>query len=73
MSPGYGAAAAAERLRKAIEAMGFLHAHGAPVTAWFGVAVASISDSVDSLLVRADRALHEAKGRGRNRVVERSA
>lgn len=35
-----------------------------------GGAVAAISDTVDSLLARADRALYQAKARGRNRVVE---
>lgn len=59
-----------ERLRAAIEANGVRHANGDPVTASIGVAVASISDTVDSLLARADRALYQAKRQGRNRVIE---
>lgn len=59
-----------ERLRSAIEAAEMQHQNGDPVTASIGVAVASISDTVDSLLARADRALYAAKRQGRNRVVE---
>ncbi len=59
-----------ERLRDAIENADVRHASGAPVTASIGVAVAAISDTVDSLLARADRALYQAKRQGRNRVIE---
>ena len=59
-----------ERLRAAIESAGVHHASGEPVTASIGVAVASVSDTVDSLLARADRALYQAKRQGRNRVIE---
>ncbi len=59
-----------ERLRAAIESTGVHHANGDPVTASIGIAVASVSDTVDSLLARADRALYQAKRQGRNRVIE---
>lgn len=59
-----------ERLRSAIAATDICYASGEPLTASIGVAVASISDTVDSLLARADRALYQAKAQGRNRVIE---
>lgn len=59
-----------ERLRSAIASSEMRHASGEPLTASIGVAVAAISDTVDSLLARADRALYQAKRQGRNRVVE---
>jgi diguanylate cyclase (GGDEF)-like protein len=59
-----------ERLRSAIEGSELRHADGEPITASIGVAVAAISDTVDSLLARADRALYQAKRQGRNRVIE---
>ena len=62
-----------ERLRAAIEAAGVRHATGEPVTASIGVAVATVSDTVDSLLARSDRALYQAKRQGRNRVIELGA
>jgi diguanylate cyclase (GGDEF)-like protein len=64
------AADVAERIRAAVagippERLGI----ATPVTVSIGVAVASESDDdVRSLLERADRALYEAKRRGRNRV-----
>ena len=67
------ARAVGERLRTAIQTAGVHHAGGEPVTASIGVAVAAISDTVDSLLARADRAMYQAKRRGRNRVIEISA
>lgn len=62
-----------ERLRAAIAAGEVRYASGEPLTASIGVAVAAISDTVDSLLARADRALYQAKAQGRNRVIEISA
>jgi diguanylate cyclase (GGDEF)-like protein len=59
-----------ERLRGAISHTDVYYANGAPLTASIGIAVASISDTVDSLLARADRALYQAKAQGRNRVIE---
>lgn len=67
------AAAAGERLRTAIEQSGARHADGSPVTASIGVAVASVADTPESLIDRADRALYQAKHSGRNRVIEISA
>ena len=67
------ARAVGERLRNAIQTAGVYHADGEPVTASIGVAVAAVSDTVDSLLARADRALYQAKRQGRNRVIEISA
>ena len=64
------ASSAGERLRMAIERCGALHADGTPITASIGVAVATIADTAESLLERADRALYQAKNAGRNRVVE---
>jgi diguanylate cyclase (GGDEF)-like protein len=62
-----------ERLRAAIANAEMHYAGGEPLTASIGVAVADISDTVDSLLARADRALYQAKRQGRNRVIEISA
>jgi diguanylate cyclase (GGDEF)-like protein len=62
-----------ERLRSAIESADIKRTDGEPVTASIGIAVASVSDTVDSLLARADRALYQAKRQGRNRVIEISA
>jgi diguanylate cyclase (GGDEF)-like protein len=59
-----------ERLRAAIAGSSIRHADGEHVTASIGVAVATISDTVESLLSRADHALYQAKRQGRNCVVE---
>lgn len=52
----------AERLRQAIT-------EGAPITASFGVAEQTPDDTPERWVSRADRALYEAKARGRNQVV----
>jgi len=59
-----GAVAVAERIRKSIETYPFPHRK---VTASLGIALAKNSDSVDSLLKRADQALYQAKRQGKNR------
>lgn len=59
-----GAVAVAERIRKAIESYPFPHRK---VTVSLGIALAKNSDSVESLLERADRALYQAKREGKNR------
>ncbi|WP_271629224.1 GGDEF domain-containing protein [Caldicellulosiruptor sp. DIB 104C] len=59
-----GAVAVAERIRKAIENYPFPHRK---VTASIGITLAKNTDSVESLLERADRALYQAKREGKNR------
>ena len=65
-----GAAIVAERLRRALEHMPLAESGDSfCVTASFGVTEASAeTDSVETLLARADRALYSAKRAGRNRV-----
>ncbi|MDK2820857.1 MAG: hypothetical protein PWP31_822 [Clostridia bacterium] len=58
-----GAVAVAERIRKSIETYPFPHCK---VTASLGIALAKNSDSVDSLLKRADQSLYQAKKQGKN-------
>lgn len=62
-------AAVAERLRQAIAAHAF--SGGLSMTASFGVSVVSDADSVDAVLLRADRLLYVAKESGRDLVVTR--
>ena len=69
-----GAALLAERLRSAVEAMGFEHPTskaGRNVTVSIGVAsfVPQGQQKSDELIAMADRALYRAKQAGRNRVV----
>jgi len=72
--PGTGpaeAAAAAERLRLAVEAIKFNATAGLqmPLTVSIGVACSSIAEgSPEALLQAADTALYDAKRNGRNRV-----
>jgi diguanylate cyclase (GGDEF)-like protein len=60
------AARIAERLRHAVEVGG--EAGGLPVTISIGVAARQGSETLDTLLQRADKALYRAKESGRNRV-----
>ncbi|MBV8153806.1 MAG: GGDEF domain-containing protein [Candidatus Eremiobacteraeota bacterium] len=59
-----------ERLRLSISLSGLRHATGDPVTASLGVAAATIGDTAETLVARADAALYEAKRAGRNRIIE---
>jgi diguanylate cyclase (GGDEF)-like protein len=59
-----------ERLRLAIALGGMRYASGAPITASIGVAAAGMTETAETLLARADKALYEAKNTGRNRIVE---
>lgn len=60
-----GAARVAERVRRSIESHSFPHRQ---VTASLGIAAAKRTDSVDSLLARADQACYQAKKQGKNCV-----
>ena len=66
-----GAAAAAEKLRKALE--DFEHQSAGQVTASFGVAERKKHESFKIWYTRADEALYRAKQCGRNQVVDCSA
>jgi len=70
---GTGAMVAAERIRKAAEAL-IIHSSGKriPITVSIGVAEFSTEDSSEALIERADSAMYRAKVAGRNRV-ERTA
>jgi diguanylate cyclase (GGDEF)-like protein len=65
-----GGEVAADRLRQAIEQLLVPHGEAKiPVTASVGLAALSPSDSLESLVDRADRAMYAAKMMGRNRLV----
>lgn len=59
----------AERLRATIAAQGFAYEDAAiPITASLGLATIELSDTVSSIIERADQALYAAKQGGRNRA-----
>jgi len=60
----------AEKIRAAIEDLKHVPGGAAPVTASFGVAALDGSAAdLDSLIINADKAMYEAKARGRNRCI----
>ena len=61
--------AAAERMRRSIEAARFAALAERPVTVTIGVAQHAKGEDVAALLARADRAMYAGKASGRNRVV----
>jgi diguanylate cyclase (GGDEF)-like protein len=65
-----GARVAAERVRRAIAAEAFPIPGGEPLrmTASVGVATATASVPIESIIAAADEAMYAAKARGRNRV-----
>lgn len=67
---GNDAQALAERIRQSVKAMQCQTQDGdtVSITVSIGVALAEPDESVDALLIRADKALYRAKGAGRNRV-----
>jgi diguanylate cyclase (GGDEF)-like protein/PAS domain S-box-containing protein len=64
------AARRAEQIRKSLSQTSQPRLDGRPVTASFGVTEIQPGDTAETMLRRADRALIEAKGRGRNCVVQ---
>jgi diguanylate cyclase (GGDEF)-like protein len=64
-----GARAAAERVRRSIEAARFAALGERTVTVTIGVAEHARNEEAAALLERADRALYGGKASGRNRVV----
>lgn len=66
------AANKADEIRKYIENLSFSELGDRKVTVSIGVANIEDGESGDSALARADKALYEAKGSGRNKVVRHS-
>jgi diguanylate cyclase (GGDEF)-like protein len=66
---GHSAACRAEEIRKSLAQLPQPKMEGRTATASFGVTEIQPGDSPETMLRRADRALLEAKAKGRNRVV----
>lgn len=66
----FKARALAERIRRAVEAEAFETeaGHAIPVTVSIGLTLATSGESRSTVIERADRAVYQAKGNGRNRV-----
>jgi diguanylate cyclase (GGDEF)-like protein len=65
-----GAAVIAERIRKAVEEqIVVINGDELKITVSIGAATLKIQDNATTLFSRADQALYEAKGNGRNQVV----
>src|SRR5512140_376443 len=64
------AARRAEQVRKSLSQIRHARLEGRTVTASFGVTEIQPGDTAETMLRRADRALLEAKGKGRNCVVQ---
>jgi diguanylate cyclase (GGDEF)-like protein len=64
------AARRAEQIRKALSQISQPRLEGRTITASFGVTEIQPGDTAETMLRRADRALLEAKGKGRNCVVQ---
>lgn len=60
----------AEQIRKALSEMPIQAIGGKSITASFGVTEVQAGDTPETMLRRSDRALYEAKERGRNMVVQ---
>lgn len=64
-----GALLLAERIRQAIERLVFAEPQGLKLTASLGVTELGAKDSPQTLFVRADNAMYQAKKNGRNQVI----
>lgn len=59
----------AEKIRSAVESSAFRYEETViPVTVSLGLAACAEGDTLDQLIARADKALYEAKQKGRNLV-----
>jgi len=60
-----------EELRKMVDE--YLFSHNEDITATFGIACVEKDDDINTLLLRADKALYKAKENGKNRVILKKA
>jgi diguanylate cyclase (GGDEF)-like protein len=63
-----GARLVAEKLRKALEDLSIEELKGEKITASFGVTQIVPGETIESAVLRADKALYRAKKLGKNRV-----